>query len=200
MDIKFFQLGLLMLLGTLTAIGQKRDTTFFANNKIRSIEEDQQGIKVLTVFNSLEGENLLVEGDFVYSYFDNSMNMNRFVDVKTDRISKEYWVSNNDTIYNSADFDKKFKKQISAFLNYIYANQSYSNEALDNRIEGLVKISFIVDKNGEITQIKPLTNIGFGLEDISINLISRYKKWGIITINKLPVSCYFRFPIKYKLQ
>lgn len=189
-----------MLLGTLTAIGQKRDTTFFANNKIRSIEEDQQGIKVLTVFNSLEGENLLVEGDFVYSYFDNSMNMNRFVDVKTDRISKEYWVSNNDTIYNSADFDKKFKKQISAFLNYIYANQSYSNEALDNRIEGLVKISFIVDKNGEITQIKPLTNIGFGLEDISINLISRYKKWGIITINKLPVSCYFRFPIKYKLQ
>jgi uncharacterized protein YjhX (UPF0386 family) len=200
MDKRLFQLGLFMILGTLTILGQKRDTTFFADNRIRSIEMDQQGIKVLTVFNSLDGDNLLGKGDFIYSYFDSTMNMSRVVDIKAGRISREFWTSNNDTIYNTADFDKKFNKQITAFINYIYNNQSYSKEALEKRIEGNVKISFIVDKNGEITRIKPLTNVGSGLEDVSIQLISKYKKWGIITIDKVPVSCYFRFPISYRLQ
>jgi len=200
MNLKILLISFFTVLGINTAIGQKSDTTFFANNQIRSIELIQNETKVLTMFNSLDGENLLGKGDFVYSYFDNTMNMSRVVDIKNGRISKEYWTSNNDTIYNSADFDKKFYKQVNAFINYISANLSYSNEALAHHIEGNVRISFIVNKNGEITQIKPLTNIGFGLEDKSIDLISKYKKWGIITIDKKPVSCYFRFPLIYNLQ
>jgi len=189
-----------MILGTLTILGQKRDTTFYADNKIRSIEMDQHGKKVLTLFNSLDGDNLLSKGNFNYSYFDSTMNMSRVVDVNSGRISREFWISNNDTIYNTADFDKKLNKQISTFTNYIFSNLSYSKEAKEKRIEGNVKISFIVDKKGYITQIKPLTNVGFGLEDVSIKLISTYKKWGIITINKVPVSCYFRFPIYYRFR
>jgi len=60
-------------------------------------------------------------------------------------------------------------------------------------------IGFIVDKTGMITQIKPLTNIGFGLENASIDLLKKYKKWGVLYLNSKPISCYFTLPFTYRL-
>ena len=188
-----------MTLGIMSIYCQKRDTIFYSNRNIRSIEIQKDKEKVLEKFNSETGENLLINDKFHYEYFDSIMQMRRVLDVVNYKIEQEFWISDNDTIYNLAKFEPDFDKKITRFFTYISNNLVYPTEALNKQIEGKVMVSFIVDKNGMIKQIQPLTNIGYGLEAASIELLKKYKKWGILYLNSRPINCFFRLPITYRL-
>lgn len=197
---KFYFLFFFILIGINSTFSQKNDTVFYSNKNIRSVEVGKNQEKVLLNFFSEKGENLLLQNSFHYEYFDSLMLMKRVVDVENKKITQEFWVSNNDTIYNNAKFGPDFDDLVIKFYKYVYEHLDYPREAINEKIEGKVIISFIVDKEGRITQIKPLTTIGFGLEDNAIKLINRYKKWGRIYLNYVPISCYFRLPISYRLH
>ncbi len=188
-----------VILGIGSIYCQKRDTVFYSNKNIRSIEIHIDKDKVLEEFNSETGENLLINNKFHYEYFDSIMQMHRVLDVENKMIAQEFWISNNDTIYNLAKFEPDFDKKITKFFTYVYNNLVYPSEALDKKVEGKVMVSFIVDKNGIIQQIQSLTNIGYGLEAASIELLKKYKKWGILYLNSKPINCFFRLPITYHL-
>lgn len=189
---------LFLSIGVTNAFCQKSDTTYFENRKVRSIEVKQNETKVLTKFFSEDGENLLLKGTFKYSYFDSYMNLERIVEVEKCIITREYWINKQDTIFNRAKFADNMNEQVNTFYRYISRKLKYPNEAFDKKIEGDVMVSFIVDKTGEITQIKPLTEIGYGLETSAVELIMKYKKWGKIIVDNNPVNCYLRLPVRYK--
>jgi hypothetical protein len=191
---------ILLTLGILSIYCQKRDTIFYANKNIRSVEIQKNGEKVLEEFYSETGQNLLINNKFHYEYFDSIMQMPRMLDVENNKITQEFWTSNSDTIYNLAKFEPDFDKRITKFFRYISNNLVYPSEALEKHIEGKVKVSFIVDKNGMIKKIQPLTNIGYGLEIAAIELLNKYKKWGVLYLNSKPINCFFRLPIAYRLS
>jgi len=186
-----------MTLGIVSGYCQKRDTIFYMNKNIRSVEIKKGSEKVLEKFYSEKGENLLINDKFHYEYFDSIMKMPRILDVENNKITQEFWTTNTDTIYNLAKFDPDFDKKVMKFFRYISNNVVYPKEAFEKHIEGVVMVSFIVDKTGMITQIKPLTNLGYGLETASMDLISKYKKWGILYLKSKPINCFFQLPITY---
>jgi len=188
-----------MTIGIMTSYCQKRDTTFYSDNKIRSVQYHKDDEVILVNFFSEKGENLLNK-DFHYENFDSNMGMLRIVDVVDNKISQEYWVSSVDTIYNYAKFEPDFDKKSAKFFRYLRNNIYYPNEAFGESIQGIVRLSFVVDKTGMITQIKPLTNIGFGLENASIELLEKYRNWGIIYLNSKPINCYFTIPVTFRLK
>jgi len=199
MNLKNSLILIFMTIGIMSSFCQKPDTTFYAEKKIRSIQYQKDGEVRLLKFFSENGENLLTDNKFHYENFDLNMGMSRIVDVANNKIVQEYWVSGVDTIYNNAKFEPDFDKKIEKFFRYISNNTVYPSEALEKQIQGKVVISFIVDKTGMITQIKPLTNIGFGLENESIELLKKYKKWGVLYLNSRPINCYFTLPFTYRL-
>ncbi len=199
LNLKNCLVVIFMSMGIMSAYCQKSDTTYYSNKKIRSIEVEKNGEMVLKKFVSELGEDLLAKQDFDYTYFDSLMGMTRIVEIKNNSVNREFWISNQDTIYNRAKFEPDFDVKVAKFYKYVSRKLTYPTDAFEKDIQGKVMISFIVDKDGLIKQIEPLTNLGYGLENASIELINKYKNWGILYLNARPIEVYFRLPIMYHL-
>jgi len=63
------------------------------------------------------------------------------------------------------------------FTSFIKSNLQYPAQAIKDRIEGKVLIKFIVDAEGNLTNLEPLTSIGSGLEREAIRLIKSSSPW-----------------------
>jgi len=188
-----------MTMEVMSAYCQKCDTTFYNNKEIRSIEVEKNGKMVLQKFVSELGVDLLTKQNFNYKYFDDLLGMTRIVDIENNSITQEYWVSGIDNIYNRAEFEPDFDLKVAKFYKYVSKNLAYPTEAFEKDVQGKVMISFIVAKDGLIERVKPITNIGYGLENAAIELINKYKNWGILYLDGKPIECYFRLPITFRL-
>lgn len=62
-----------------------------------------------------------------------------------------------------------------------------------------VIVQFIVDKNGDISDVKPLTNHGFGMEEEVVRIIKRGPQWKPALINKQPVKAYRKQPVTFQV-
>lgn len=61
-----------------------------------------------------------------------------------------------------------------------------------------VIVQFIVDTNGRITEIKPLTNFGYGMEKEVVRVIKKsQKQWRPAMQNGVPVKAYRKQPITF---
>lgn len=179
---------------------QTVDTTFYGNRKIRSIEIVNEENRILTSFYSEAGENLLAQKTFNYAYFDSAMFAKRTVEVEDNMITREYWIHEQDTIFRFTKFDESFKQYHNSFLKYLESEISYPEIARNNGIQGQVLVRFIVNKNGVINRIKALTRVGFDLEETAVDLLSKYKRWGIITENGKPINCFLVLPLTFRLK
>jgi hypothetical protein len=60
-------------------------------------------------------------------------------------------------------------------------------------------VRFIVNKEGLISDIKPETNFGFGMEDEVVRVLELSGKWVPATRNGIPLNAYRRQPITFLL-
>ena len=193
-------IAILICVSSISVFCQKSDTVFYPNGLIRSITIQIGGNEDLITLNDISGQDLLYKGDFTYEYFDSVMNMPCYLDIKNKSIYREYWINESDTIYNNANFDDGFLKTIKAYHRYVTSSVKYPKEARQSRIQGKVMIGFIVDKKGEIYDIKPLSDIGYGLEETATDIIKNRLDFGKIYLEGRPVSCYFRLPVYFILR
>ena len=64
-----------------------------------------------------------------------------------------------------------------SLYSFIYSNLRYPQEAIDNGIEGRVYITFVVEKDGSITGIKILRDIGYGCGEEAVRVLKMMPKW-----------------------
>ncbi len=85
-------------------------------------------------------------------------------------------------------------------MKFIQKNVNYPWAAKEVGQEGTAYIQFIVEKNGKITNVKCLRDIGFGIEDEAIRVVKKMPKWepGEQRGNKVRVK--FTIPIKFQLK
>jgi protein TonB len=60
-----------------------------------------------------------------------------------------------------------------------------------------VVIQFIVDKNGSVTQLTPITHFGYGMEEEVMRVIQKSPKWRPAMQNGKPVKAYRKQPITF---
>lgn len=61
----------------------------------------------------------------------------------------------------------------------------------------LVVVQFIVDKDGSISQVTPLTAFGYGMEEEVMRVIKKSPKWNPAMQNGRPVKAYRKQPITF---
>jgi protein TonB len=101
-------------------------------------------------------------------------------------------------IYTSVEIDAKYTGNWRAFLEKnLNANVPVDNGAAPGTYQ--VVIQFVVDKEGNMSDIKALTNHGFGMEQEAMRVIKKSTKWEPAIQNGYPVKAYRRQPITFQV-
>ena len=111
--------------------------------------------------------------------------------------------SNIDSIVLTGEFIEvlpEFPGGQEALFQFIKDNIKYPNEARKEGIQGTTYISFVIEKDGSISNIKWLRGIGAGCEEESMRVISMMPKWSPGTQRGKEVRCRFILPVKYTLE
>lgn len=89
---------------------------------------------------------------------------------------------------------------IDAFRNWIGKNFQYPSAAIDAGVSGLLEVTFVVERDGSLTDIKVARDLGFGTAAEAISLFKRAKKWKPGVQNGRPVRVQYTVPIKLSVQ
>lgn len=81
---------------------------------------------------------------------------------------------------------------------FIKEHFNYSNIGQNVKIEGVVWISFIVEKDGSLSAIKVLNGIGAACDGEVINVVKQMPKWTPGKRNGLPVRVILKMPIRFE--
>ncbi len=95
-----------------------------------------------------------------------------------------------DKVFTKVENPPYYAKGMTAFANYIQTDMQYLKEAIANKKEGAVSIQFIIDENGNLSDFKKVSDVGFGLEEEAIRLLKKSSDWkpGIQNGHKVPVQ------------
>ncbi|MCC6727195.1 MAG: M56 family metallopeptidase [Saprospiraceae bacterium] len=86
-------------------------------------------------------------------------------------------------------------------MKFIFENLRYPKEALEKGIEGMVFVSFVVEKDGSITNPEIKRNaLGGGCEEEVLRIVSLMPKWKPGMMDGKPVRSLYHLPIKFKLD
>jgi protein TonB len=87
-----------------------------------------------------------------------------------------------------------------AMAQFIQKNLKYPEIALENQIEGTVVVEFVVEKDGSISNIKVLKDIGGGCGNEAMRIIKMMPKWTPGKQRDMAVRVKMRAPIKFKIN
>ncbi|MDP4292302.1 MAG: energy transducer TonB [Bacteroidota bacterium] len=87
-----------------------------------------------------------------------------------------------------------------AMLKFLGSNLKYPHIAKEAGILGTVIVSFIVEKDGSITNVKIVRGLGGGCNDEAIRVISMMPKWSPGKQRSKPVRCQCHIPINFFLH
>jgi protein TonB len=93
----------------------------------------------------------------------------------------------------------EFPGGLDSMYAYIVKNLKYPELAKEKGIEGRVFVSFIIEKDGSISNVKLLRGIGGGCEEASVEMVKNMPKWKPAKQRGKPVRCQFTLPIKFEL-
>ncbi|TCI85396.1 energy transducer TonB [Tenacibaculum sp. M341] len=143
------------------------------------------------------------------SNISKSLKIKTNLDALTNRLTREEVRSAQkfNEVDNLAAFPdcKGTGDQLSCFndemIKHIQEYFVYPDEAIVNKLEGEVWVRFIIDKEGNVTNIKALGPKGGKiLKEEAIRVVSHLPKFEPATVNGEPVSIKYGFPINFSLE
>jgi len=87
-----------------------------------------------------------------------------------------------------------------ARISYLQQNIKYPEEAKELGIQGKVFVTFVVEVDGSITDVRVLRGIGGGCDEEAIRVVKSMPKWVPGKQRGVPVRVQFNLPIKFTLQ
>ena len=87
-----------------------------------------------------------------------------------------------------------------ARISYLQQNLKYPEEAKEFGIQGKVFVTFIVEVNGSITDVRVLRGIGGGCDEEAIRVIKGMPKWNPGKQKGVKVRVQFNLPLKFTLS
>ena len=103
-------------------------------------------------------------------------------------------------IFMVVEEDPEFPGGIDSLYAFIRRNLHYPEEAWNNKIEGTVYVTFSVEKDGSISNVKLLRDIGGGCGAEAVRVVKLMPKWKPGKQRGIPVRTQFNLPIKFKMS
>lgn len=93
----------------------------------------------------------------------------------------------------------EFPGGMAAFAKYIGRNLRYPSMARENEISGRVFVSFVIERNGSLSNIKILRGIGGGCDEEALRVLKNSPSWAAGMQNGQKVRVAYTMPIFFQL-
>lgn len=107
------------------------------------------------------------------------------------------------TVYShvSMETPPSYPGGMAQFYETINKNMTYPKEAAENKIMGTVNVSFIIEADGSLTDIKSEgRKIGYGIDEEAIRVMKLTKRWTPGKQNGKVVRVKYNVPIKFTMK
>lgn len=121
-------------------------------------------------------------------------------DLKIDTTKATIEMPDGRTVYIIVDEQPTFPGGTLAMNRFLSENIRYPVVAQENGIQGRVTCSFVVETNGEITNIQIQKNVDPSLDKESIRVISTMPRWNPGKNKGVVVPVLFSLPIQFRLN
>lgn len=179
---------------------QTKDTVYYPDKTVLLITTEVNDLDSVLQMYDQSGKNILTNGVIFHSFYDAKFGKKRCIKVAEKIFIVDYCVSEADTIYNYIQFDEAFKSTLKRFYEYLEKQVVYPKNALKKGVQATVKVSLIIESNGSITNVYPLTKHEWGFEENLISTIKAKKQFGFVMHRKRPVKLYLEFPFAFKIS
>jgi protein TonB len=89
-------------------------------------------------------------------------------------------------------------------LEFIYKNITYPGIARENNIEGTAVVRFVVDRDGKVSDVQVIREIGGGCGEEAVRVVKLMnempQRWSPGKQRGRPVKVYFTLPVKFMLK
>lgn len=106
----------------------------------------------------------------------------------------------NDMVFDVVEVMPQFPGGQIAMLKYIMENIKYPKQAMKEGIQGRVTVRFIVEKDGSISDVKPILSVHPLLNKEAVRVVESMPKWSPGKQNGKPVRVRFNIPVMFKLN
>jgi protein TonB len=109
-------------------------------------------------------------------------------------------VKEADPIFNAVEQMPSFPGGDEERVKYLSKNMVYPPSASENGIQGTVYVSFVVDRNGHIADVKVLRSVDPELDKEAVRVVKNMPSWLPGKQNGAAVRVAYTMPIKFVLQ
>lgn len=103
-------------------------------------------------------------------------------------------------IFMVVEDDPEFPGGLDALAQYLAKNIQYPDLARQNNITGRVFVTFVVEKDGSVGQVKVLRDIGGGCGAEAMRVVKSMPKWKPGKQRGKPVRTQFNLPVNFDLN
>jgi len=106
----------------------------------------------------------------------------------------------NDMLFSVVEVMPQYPGGQIAMMKYIMENMKYPEQAMKEGIQGRVTVRFIVEKDGSISDVKPVLSVHPLLNKEAVRVVESMPKWTPGKHNGKPVRVRFNLPVMFKLK
>ena len=106
----------------------------------------------------------------------------------------------NDMLFSVVEVMPQYPGGQIAMLKYLMENIKYPEQAMKKGIQGRVAVSFIVEKDGSISNVRPVHSVNSLLDKEAVRVVKSMPKWSPGKQNGKPVRVRFNVPVMFKLN
>lgn len=108
-------------------------------------------------------------------------------------------ITEGEVVHTLVDVVAQFPGGTEALQKYLSENIKYPIEAIKNKQTGRVYVQFVIDKEGEVTNVKVLKGVCESLDAEAIRVIYNMPKWDPAKIDNKTVNMQYTIPINFAL-
>jgi len=105
-----------------------------------------------------------------------------------------------DKVFTSVEQQPSFPGGIDEFYRFLGKNIRYPKKAFDSGTQGRVIVSFIVEKDGALSNVHVIRGIGDGCDEESVRVLSMSPNWAPGMQNGKPVRTQYTVPIAFSIE
>jgi TonB family protein len=108
-------------------------------------------------------------------------------------------ISTSAKVFDVVERRPEFPGGMTAFFRFIGETLKYPATMRENNIQGKAYISFIIEKDGSISDVRSLHDPGYGAGEEAVRTISLSPRWNPGIQNGQPIRVQFTVPINFSL-
>ena len=103
-------------------------------------------------------------------------------------------------VFDVVELMPSFRGGVAALMTYLNSSIKYPPEAEENGIQGRVVCSFIVERDGSITDVRVAKSVDPSLDKEAVRVVSAMPRWYPGVQYGRPVRVHYVLPVTFRLQ